>query len=53
MAGNSTDEIVHRLLELSFWHEAIHHAEFQGAFRRHRFAGQNEFERDLGSDEKR
>src|SRR5947209_4266337 len=31
MAANPANEIVHRLFELRLGHEAIHHAEFQGA----------------------
>src|SRR5712664_3666876 len=53
VAVNSADEIVHRLFELSFRHEAIYHAEFQRALRRHRFTRQNKLKRDLWSDEKR
>src|SRR5467141_2466604 len=53
MAANSAHEIVHRLLELSLRHEAIHHAEFQRALCRHRVTRQNKFKRDLRSDEER
>src|SRR5258708_28276789 len=53
VTADPADEIVHRLLELSLRHEAIHHAEFQGALRRHRLTRQNKLKRDLGSDEER
>src|SRR5436853_410998 len=51
MAANAGNQIFHRLFQLRFRHEAIHHAEFQGALRRYRFARQNKLKRDLRSDE--
>src|SRR6266403_2449172 len=53
MSVNAAHEVAHSFFELGFGDEAMDHAEFEGALRRHRLAGENQFESDFRSDKKR
>src|SRR5579859_5047142 len=53
MRGDAFGQLMNGLLKLGFGNEAVYEAQFQSAFRRHSFSGQDNFKRSLRSNEKR